>query len=407
MPLRRGSAPSPEERFASEIISLVHEILGLKAKQLDDFALLIDHPGSPPVTMNLQNVYLEAQQLRGQARTERLRRAVLAILPQPHPASWHDAAPLLMPAVRTPSWANATASMTLARPPARVPFGKPLAPFVKLLCAIDFEHSMSFATSADLSTWGVTDDEALRTASANLTREPCQVSRHGPTAQVTGPDGYASSWLAVPAALATIAADISGTVVAVAVARDQLMLIDAEHPEVSTRMLELALEQYQTSARQLSPVPYLISDAGIEPWTPPTSHPASPIVDKAAHYLAAVEYDHQQAMLDELFVKTGEDVYVATLTMMRRQDGSLWSWTTWVKQVTNGLLPRADVLMLTDNNNPDTHIAIRWDDAVRIAGHSLQEEAGYDPPRWRHRGWPDDDTMASLRTQAIPALSHL
>lgn len=73
-----------------------------------------------------------------------------------------------MPAVRTASWANPLISTAGAGASAAVPFGKPLVPFVKVLCVIDSEHSMSFATVADLAAWGVTDDEALRTASANL-----------------------------------------------------------------------------------------------------------------------------------------------------------------------------------------------------------------------------------------------
>jgi hypothetical protein len=49
---------------------------------------------------------------------------------------------------------------------------------------------------------------------------PCQVRRNGPVALVQGPDGYVSSWLAAPAALARVAADIGDTVVAVAATRD-------------------------------------------------------------------------------------------------------------------------------------------------------------------------------------------
>jgi hypothetical protein len=107
-----------------------------------------------------------------------------------------------------------------------------------VLCAIDSAHSISFATAADLAAWGVSDDEALRTAAANLARMPCQVRRNGPMALILGPDGYVSSWLAAPAALARVAADIGGSVIAVAAQRDQLILIDAEHPEAAARMLE-------------------------------------------------------------------------------------------------------------------------------------------------------------------------
>ena len=52
-------------------MALVRGILGLKAKKLDDFALLIEHRDGPPVTMNLQNIYVEAQLLDGDARAER------------------------------------------------------------------------------------------------------------------------------------------------------------------------------------------------------------------------------------------------------------------------------------------------------------------------------------------------
>lgn len=62
--------------------------LGLKATRVDGFALLIGHPDGRTVTMNLQNIYVEAQQVDGDARAGRLRRAVLAMAPPPRPAHW-------------------------------------------------------------------------------------------------------------------------------------------------------------------------------------------------------------------------------------------------------------------------------------------------------------------------------
>jgi len=40
-------------------------------------------------------------------------------------------------------------------------------------------------------------------------------------------------------------------------------------------------------------------------FTPPGGHPARPIVDKTARCLAAVEYAHQKAMLDDVLPKAG------------------------------------------------------------------------------------------------------
>jgi uncharacterized protein YtpQ (UPF0354 family) len=396
----RHRASSPEDEFANEVIALVRALLGLKASRLDGFALRIQQRDGSSVTINLQNIYAEAQQLGGEARAERLRRAVLGMVPQPRPTTWADAAPLLLPAVRTTSWANAAIGAG-DRSAGALPFGTPLVPFVKVLCAIDFEHSMSFATAADLAAWGVSDEEALHTASSNLARMPCEVRHGGPAAMFMGPDGYTSSWLAVPAVLASVAATIGTSVVAVAATRDQLILVDADHSEAVAHLVKSGLEDYQAATRQLSPVPYLVSEAGISPWEPSADHPAWPLVDKANRYLAAVEYSQQQAKLDELLTQAGEDVHVAKHTLMERPDGTMWSWAAWVRQVTDGLLPRADVLVFGDTDHPEARFTVSWDDALRIAGGALREEPEYDPPLWRHHGWPGDDTVAALKAHAV------
>jgi hypothetical protein len=58
--------------------------------------------------------------------------------------------------------------------------------------------------------------------------------------------------------------------------------------------------------------------------------------------------------------------------------------------------------MLIAGDDPADQFLVRWDDAFRLAGDALQEEAAYDPPLWRHRGWPDDATLALLRANAVP-----
>lgn len=403
MPWFRWASSSPEDRFADEVIALVRDLLGREARRTGGFALRIEQPVNGPVTMNLRNIYAEAQELDGDARAQRLRTAVLGMLPGPRPADWSTARPRLLPAVRRASWANTAIA---AGEPGGVPFGMPLVPFVKVLCAIDSEHAITFATADDLLRWDVSDDEALRTASANLGRLPCEMklAASGPAVMITGPDGYASSWLAAPATLAGIAASIENfpsPVIAVAVTRDLLYLFAADNPEFAARILGEAFEHYQSAVRRLSPVPYLVTETGISPWAPSPGHPARPVAGKAARYLAAAEYDEQKTMLDELLPKAGEDVHVAAYELMQEADGSCWSWTGWAATVTSGLLPHADLVVI-DGMSPADHFAVPWDDALRIAGSVLKEEAAYDPPRWRHLGRPDDGTLAALRAAAVP-----
>jgi len=390
--LRGGSA---EDRFADEIARLTRSLLGARVRRVPEFSLEIQTAGArAPLTMYLGNIYREAQRLEGDARASRLRTAVLAMAPSPQPQSWVEAAPRLMPAVRSAGWAAAGGMPEVLR--------RRLLPFVSLQCAIDSEFAMTFVTETDLRTWGVSEDEALRQARENLARAPLQVGRIEGAAYLLGPDGYISSWLAVPEVLARIAADVGDRVVAVAADRDGLVLIDTDRPATVVDLLREALEQYQEATRQLSPVPYVVDGGGLRPWDPPADHPARPLVDEAGQLLAATEYGLQRTRLQDLSTKAGEDVFVATRMLVQHGDhGVPWSWAAWVRQVTNGLLPQADYVLLGDNDNPTFRLAVPWDDTLRLAGHAL-EPAGYDPPLWRYRGWPDAETFDALQRAAVP-----
>jgi uncharacterized protein YtpQ (UPF0354 family) len=391
--LPRRSQRSPQDQFADEVVVLVKNLLGLKARKLPDFALEIDRETGSPTTMNLHNIFIEAEKLSDEARVSRLRTAVLAMTPQSRPSTWDEASPRLLPAVRSASWVAAGGPLGVLR--------RPIAPFVSLLCAIDSEHAMTFATKSDLKAWAVTEQDAMDKAEENLRARPIEVGRTESTAIVVGPDGYVSSWLAVPAALARVAADIGEVVIAIAPARDVLWLADAEDHTETVQMLERAIAEYQGAPRQLSPVPYLVSPDGIEVWEPAASHPARRLVKTAVRLLAAVEYGYQQAKLQDLMTKGGEDVLIAKYNLMQREDGTVWSWSSWVKQVTNGLIPRADVVLFGDSEDADVKFAVQWDDVVRFAEEALEQE-GYDPPLWRYHGWPEAPRLAALRQNTVP-----
>jgi hypothetical protein len=61
------------------------------------------------------------------------------------------------------------------------------------------------------------------------------------------------------------------------------------------------------------------------------------------------------------------------------------------------------VVAFGDNDHPDARFTVPWEDAFRLAGDALQEEADYDPPRWRHRGWPDAAIAPGKRRAAAAA----
>lgn len=382
----RRRRTSPEDAFAEQIAALARSELGAEVAVRPGFSLHLRLPDGTDATLNLGTIFREAQELGTAERDDFLRRTLLGMAPS-RPRTWEDAAPRLLPAVRAVSWAAALDPDSWRRP---------LAPFVTLLCAIDSEHSISFVTESDLRAWGVDGDEASRRAAANLGEHAVEVAAGPGVALIEGPDGYASSWLVVPSLVGRVAARMGGEVVAVAVERDALLLVDVADHAVAVERLGEAIDRYLQAPRQLSPVPYVVGEGVVRPWQPPSGHPAAPLVDRARHLLANQEYGAQRHALEELHQAAGEDVYVAPVTTLERPDGTLWSWTVWARDVTDGLLPRADVVVLGDGTPDGPIIEARWDDVQRLAGHAL-EATGYDPPRWRHRGWPDEATLAALR----------
>src|ERR1700761_6131854 len=134
--LRRDVDNTPEDRFAEEMTELVTALLGVKATKAADFSLEIERvPGEAPVTMHLQNIFAEAKRLSGDLRAARLRTAALAMAPQPRRAAWGEAEAKFMPGVRAASWVAVAGALAIAR--------RPLAPFLSVICAIDFEHAMT------------------------------------------------------------------------------------------------------------------------------------------------------------------------------------------------------------------------------------------------------------------------
>lgn len=389
--------PSPEDAFADEVAGLVRRLLpGPRVERGDGFSLRFTTVDGEPVVLFLHNIFSEASQLDGPAREERLRRAVLAMRSSDRPATWAEAEARLMPALRTPSWAAAHAGGSV------FPVRRVFAPFVLLLTAVDDEHSMSFVGEDDLRGWGVDGGLVERTALANLTREavPTGGPPGEPWLEVLGPDGYASAWLAIPDALTLFAEPLGENFVALATSRDSLRLVATGDREVLRLQLAQALADYRAAPRQLSPVPYVVRGDRIEPWEPTDGDSCRAAVDLAQHVLAATEYGFQRNVLDDLFQKAGEDVFVAKLSLMEREDGSVWSWAAWVKQVTDGALPLADFLCLGDTE-AGTSFWVRWEDAVDIAGPDLREEHGCYPPRWRVTGWPTGGAVAELQRLAV------
>ena len=379
---------------------LIDELLPvMSVEAAEDFTLKLTFPSGATTTMFLGTIFAEVRKLEGPARSERIRRAVLASAPAARPSTWPDAAGRILPAVRAMSWV-AAAGGTEGQP-----MWRPLAPFLVAVTAINNEYGMSFVTEADRRRWDVDEATIEGIARENLRRVPPPTVGHenGAGVDIVGPDGYTSSWLAAPATLAEIGGRLPGDdFVALAPSRDTLRLVAVRNRHALRDHLDWALSTYQTAPRPLSPVPYQLFEGRLAPWDPPSDDRCRSLVDRAGHLLAAVEYGQQHRALTALFEKTGENVFVAEYKLMDEPGMPIWSWAAWVKQVTAGLLPRTDHLALADAETK-TSLWVPWEDAERLAPTALRIEPGYFPPRWRVSGWPQGSELEQLRAVAFHA----
>lgn len=313
----------------------------------------------------------------------------------PPPGSWQEAAPRLFPAVRTAGWVAEAVGEAK-------PITEPFLPFLHSLIAID---GGSYVTRDDLARWGVAPDLARATAVSNLSHSEVPFSQpvpNIPAVDVLGPGGYASSWLTAGRTLARAAGENSSSLVVLAPSRDQLRLVATPDRWLLLQELEQALEVYQQSPRQLSPVPYALDGERVVPWDPPPAHPCRAIVGRAKGILAGVEYTRQQAALRSLFEAVGDEMFVGRYALIDREDGTVASYTVWPQDVPAGLLPEADYLVLRAGSGE--YLWVRWEDAADVAPEALRRERGYWPPRWRVGRWPDKAALERLRSVADPTL---
>jgi hypothetical protein len=364
----------------------------------DDFTFKVARRGATgPMVMHLHNLWSDIQGKPAAERRATIKRYVLAmtaVAVTKAPTSWSDAAPQLMPAVRTGSFGRSSPLELISIP---------MMPFVQLFTALDHPDHMGFVTIKDATEWGI-DHAVIRTrAAANLRGAALPTAQHprvrGAHA-VLGPDGYVSSWLAVPDRLRETAELLPGRPLAVAPTRDLLAVVGEDDAEAIMAILRWALEMFQESARGLSPVLYALDDSNLQQWVPKLDHPGASSQKLACLILEAAEYGHQaQSLADAV-----GDQFVPSVQVLQRRDGAPRSVTVWTRGV-RALLPRAEFVHLNDVKKQETAFTVRWEDAMAVASDSVEfvTDLALDTalPRWRVTDWPPPDVVERLRALTV------
>jgi hypothetical protein len=109
---------------------------------------------------------------------------------------------------------------------------------------------------------------------------------------------------------------------------------------------------------------------------------------------------------DVLQPKMGDNLYVATFSMIRHMDTQeVYSWCTWVED-TDSLLPRTDLISFAKRPaKPEegelVGLWVPWNEVERICGHHLRK-TDEDPVRYRVESFPSESEWQQLKQRAIP-----
>lgn len=107
------------------------------------------------------------------------------------------------------------------------------------------------------------------------------------------------------------------------------------------------------------------------------------------------EYSEQKALLEKLNQSKGDDIFVASFSVIER-DGNARSWSLWSKGVTTWL-PETEYVGLSDAQRGWTGF-VPWDALRAEVGHLMQPLDRY-PPRWLVDEFPSEEEIARLRPE--------
>jgi len=261
------------------------------------------------------------------------------------PRTWSDAAPLLLPVLRTPSRPNNARRVVLFRPDHAL-VRRPLLPCVDELVTVDTERLRFFVHQGHLQQWGISEDTLFQHAYDNL--PPTTGLEVHPTIPkswfLQRIDGVASSRLALPGWLNAYRSSCQGRPLAFIPTAGHLWITDSDTIESVEDLLKDAWTAFHNEGDPLSPRAYTLDDEGnIEPWTPPDDHPLYPLTQRANYYLLGNEYADQATTLQEWAEQCNASTYIAPFSVLRRGTG-LQSFCLWPN--VPSLLPQTDWVCL-------------------------------------------------------------
>lgn len=391
--LRKDQLPS-KDQFARMVTESIRRA-GEKGKFVYDreqFRLL--KPCEDGIRLFLGNAYQEYCTARREVRDDLLKRLARSwfVADKEPPDDFEDVKPDLLPVVRSRAYyENARLLMQIeGRNDADWP-QQVVAEDAAINLVYDLPEAMRTIAASDLDRWGVTFYEALEVARDNLNRLP-----HGFIGPQEGEGVYLSACGDSYDASRLLCLDmirqmkVKGDYIAMVPNRDTLIVTGSDDVDGVAGMLALAKDAVQ-KPRMISGLVFRLDGDEWVQWLPGDAHPSYRELRMFWVQSHGQDYNGQKDLLDQLHVKTGEDIFVASYSEMEKDD-VLSSYCVWAKG-TLSLLPRTDLVAFV-RSEKDAKVA-PWNRAVEVVGDLMQPLDIY-PPRYRVEEFPTDEQLKAM-----------
>ncbi|WP_269790567.1 hypothetical protein [Stenotrophomonas sp. Iso1] len=389
--------PDPD-RFAQKFMEAVRAKGYPHALEYDADTFRIRHANGSYFNLhNAYQAYLGAPRAQQRKALESFSQ-LLGIHDNDEAMTLEQARPLLRPLIRSITQLEEinlhhAEQVGWSAPPQQLQYRRLSEECVELL-AVDHPDHTATLTRGPLEEWGISFDQALAIARANLRQSPDEpfVEVAPGVYQAAWGDAYDSSRVLLPDLLHRV--PVAGLPVFMLATRDMLLVTGERDLQAQAHMLEMAGEAF-ADGRVISWEVLRYDEGQLH---------AHVLADAALREkqrqlrleLDAGAYAMQKQLLDRVCQAHEEDVFVANFMVHNEEQHSLCAWTEGVASS----LPRTDRIVLvipTHDDDADTLI-VDWEKAQPILGHLLQKDARHiHPPRYLTLGFPDAGMRARLQ----------
>lgn len=276
----------------------------------------------------------------------------------------------------------------------------PFAPDLNILCACDFQDSMSLVNEDKLKSWGVSLEAAVQIAKDNLRdrTDPNGLTELRDGVHLgTWNDSYESARLILTDYFYRLS--LEGDPVAFIPNRDILFVCGELDMAAMSFIVEEGAKTHFENGYPLSPNLYVLRDGKWELFIPSEPRLRRRLFEVQKRR-DATDYSEQQKYLNAIYGREKKEISIAGCQLYKKDDGSYFTHTVWSKGE-ESLLPIADEVTLFLNpeapeGDSSEFLRVPWNKACAKLGSLMEPVDGMIPRRVRVRAFPDAGMLEEL-----------